>query len=591
MASDVKKLKARIFEADLYDWRNFRIQSTQNWKSRLKVVDTLYRGEWKEVFPDESIMNENPHVMNMVQVGLDDIAKLVSEAVPSVRCIASKDTQDGEKETVVRNSIADTYWEVNDGETLIPRLAMDIAGAGMAIAVGYIDGESEYPCIHRVDPRFAYPDVVNGKLLNLLVVEEMNIRTASALFPQLGLDSDPTITNQKVELLHYYSKDECVQAVLSNPGATSGARTDIVKRWYPGQLTVAFVQLDSFDGQFRGMFDQITGSLQTKNRIVKQLLDYTDQLVYAPIEEQGVLNPEVLDTLGPSTVIRLDPSNVNAKVGRMNPAGSSPEIFSILEYLDKEQRGSASYPSARQGEVSQSIASASFVASTQGQLTSTVRNLQRLLASLRQQLNSILFKLDEDFLNKDKALYSPIGTKKTYKPKTAIGGNYKNMVLYGAGAGLDRLNADVRILQLLGAKVISLEDAREQIDFIKNPDAVGARVDLEGTQSALMQKFLSEAPIDSLSKMTILQSQGMTLAQAITVMAAEAAQTPQPAPIAPGGEAPTPGGSPEGQQGSPDAATQAQALAAGGQMATPQFSPPPAEQIGVTQPVARPLRQ
>src|SRR6266478_1977459 len=96
--SDPRALKKRIYESDLVDWRSFRIQSLHNWKSRLSIVDKLYRGDWDEVFPDESVMRENPHVMNMVQVGLDDVAKLVSEAVPSIRCLPSKDTTNGETE-------------------------------------------------------------------------------------------------------------------------------------------------------------------------------------------------------------------------------------------------------------------------------------------------------------------------------------------------------------------------------------------------------------------------------------------------------------------------------------------------------------
>lgn len=573
MGIDPRELRARVDEEDLLDWRNFRIQTTQNWKNRLKRVDKLYRGDWDEVFPDESAMRENPHVMNMVQVGLDDVAKLVSEAVPSVRCLPSKDTQDGEDEAIVRNAIADTYWEVNDGETLIPRFAMDIAGAGLAVCVGYVDGDSEYPMLHRVDPRFAYPDIVNGKLLDLLVVEEMNIRSAARLFPHLGLDKDPTITSSKVEILHYYSKEECLQAVLCNP--ENNGRVDIVRRWYPDCLTVAFVQLDSFDGQIRGMFDQITGSLETKNRIVKQMLDYTDQQVYAPMIGKGLLNPE--DAPGPATLYRLDPNVPDAQMGRMAPAGSNPQLFGILDYLDREQRGAASYPAARQGEVSQSIASASFVASTQGQLTSTVRNIQRLLGSLRQQLNTIMFALDEKYLDNTKPLYRPVGKKKMYSPSRDIGGNYKNMVLYGAGAGLDRLNADVRIMQLLGAGIISLDDAREQIDFIKNPDKVAINVELQQTQAALMQKFLSEAPLDLLAQVMALQSTGLTLVQAVEQIRTEQAAN-QPAPTEPAA-APVAGAPGE----NPDAAMQAQALQAGGipsgTATTPEFAPQPLEQI------------
>ncbi len=573
-----KDLRARVWESDLLDWRGWRVNFFQDWKARLKLVDLLYQGAWSEVFSDESVMRENPHVMNLVQVGLDDIAKLVSEAVASVRCLPEKNTETAGQEANIREAIADTYWEMNKGEMLVPRLAMDVAGAGCAFVVVAADDTSDYPCLYRVDPRHAYPDVRNGQLQNLLVVEVMNARIAASMFPQLNLDDDPTLLNRTVELLHYYSPGKCVQALSYN--RTPGANPDtaiVTREWEPMDINgkpimpVGFVQLDSFDGSFRGMFDQISGSLQTKNRIVKQLLDYTDEVVYAERFSKGLLNPE--EPPGPMAHFRLDPNVPDSAVGRVAPAASAPQVFQILEYLDREQRGAAGYPSARQGEISQSIASASFVASTQGQLTSTVRNVQRLLANLRTQLNTISFGLDESYLDVEKPLVRAVGRKQTYTPRKDIAGVYRNQVLYGAAAGLDRLNADVRILQLLGAGILSKEDAREQIDFISDPRAVAGRVDYEQTQSALLQKFLAEAPVELLMKMLAAESEGKTLPEAVKLILAEQEAAAAAPPAVPGMGAPAaaPGGAPS--------ATPTQA---------PQFAPPPLEQIGVNQPVARP---
>jgi hypothetical protein len=434
-----------------------------------------------------------------------------------------------------------------------------------------VDKDNDYPCFHRIDPRYAYPDVVNGKMQDLVVLEDMNARTAARIFPQLGLEDNPNFHDMQVELLHYYSPEECVQAVVSQtPGAMPEAY--IVRRWNPkGTMPVAFVQLDSFDGAFRGMFDQILGSLQTKNRLVKMVLEYMDELVYAPLESSGVLNPE--EPPGPLAHYRLDPNNPNAKIGRVQPAGSSPEVFSLLEFLDREQRAGAGYPAARQGEVNQSIASASFVASTQGQLTTTVKNIQRLLADLRRQLNSISFSMDEMFLNTEKALDYPIGRKRTYKPKADIKGNYKNQVVYGAAAGLDRMQADVRVMQLMSAGIISKQDAREQIDFVNNPEGVENRVDLETTQNIILQKFLSEAPADQMLKLLAFQAQGLNLADALTKLQKEAAAA-QPALPAEG--APVPGA-----EGQPGAQLQQQQIEKGANPPQPAFAPPPLEQIVV----------
>src|SRR6266702_2754538 len=209
MATSAKDIRARISEADISGMRGIRINSMQDWKRRLQTVDALYRGDWSEVMPDETQLIENPHVMNMVQVGIDDIARLVTEAVPSVICAPDQQNPSAETAAELRAHIADTYWDVNAGESLVPRVAMDLAGAGCAFVASTVQDGEDYPCFHRIDPRFCYPDVVNGQLLDLLVVEEINWRKAAALFPDLGLDTDPTIKDKVVEIIHYYSKDEC----------------------------------------------------------------------------------------------------------------------------------------------------------------------------------------------------------------------------------------------------------------------------------------------------------------------------------------------------------------------------------------------
>lgn len=578
---DPSGVRGRIFETDIIDWRGYRVQSQMDWKRRLTQVDNLYRGDWNEVFEDESIMRENPHVMNMVQTGLIDIAKLVTEASPAVRVPPRGDSDKDLFNSLLLQSIYETYWSMNDGDLLVPRFAMDLAGAGGAFAAVYVDDDSDYPCIHRIDPRYAYPDVINGKMVDLLVVETMNKRIAWRQWPELNIEAAPETVGQWVEIVHYYSAEECVQAVMWTAGGSSSPQAYIVNRWDPqGVNPACMVQLDSFDGQFRGMFDQITGSLQTKNRVVKMLVDYLEEVTYAERFSKGLLNPE--ETPGPMAHYRLDPTVPDAQVGRVAPAASANQVFQLLDILDREERMGVGYPAARQGEVQQSIASASFVASTQGQLTTTIRDIQTKIAKLRRDINKTAAHVDETWLDKEKPLFKPQGKVKVYKPSESFDKYYTNAVIYGAGAGLDRNNADVRVLQLLGADVISLADAREQVDFITDPVAVGNRVLEQKTEVAMLQKFIEETPSQDLIGVLALQSQGVPLRDAIQKVAQEmqekmaAAQQAQ-APEGAEGEAGLPG-----PQGPPTAATEQQSLQAG---ATPpaniNFAPPAREDIQV----------
>lgn len=605
MTLDPIKLKERMYEADLLQFRGYRVehQGFINSKSRLNIVDSLFRGDWSEVFGDESTIAQMPHVMNLVQVGMNDIATLVVEATPAVKCLPDKETKGAEDKANIREAIADTYWEVNGGEALVPQLSMDIAGAGFACLVAYPDGDSDYPCVQRVNPRFAYPDVRHGKLLDLLVVETINARQVPHIFPNLELPFIPEAVNETMEIIQYYSKDECLQALSWNPitagrdGPVMGPRrAHIIDRWEPRDkdgkpfLPAVFCQLESFDGEFRGMFDQVAGSLRTKDRIVKQMVDYTDRFVYPSMKSKGLLNPQ--EKPGPFAHFRLNEQVDGADIGYVEPPGPAPQIFSILEYLDKENRGGVAYPSARQGEVSQSQASGSFVASTQGQLSSVVRNIQRLLGRLRSDLNEVWFKIDEASLDKEKSLIRPIGQKTKYIPSRDIDGKYINSIVYGASAGLNREAADVRLMQFAGASIISSDTVRENVDFIPDPRAEGNKVAQQQTEAALTQKLFQEGSVQDLQKLLVYQMEGSSMTEALAKLAKEQQAAAPPAPAGPEG-APAPGQppmAPEGM-GPGDMAAQAQGLAAGGipeggagQPVTPV--PPPMTNILVQQPPA-----
>ncbi len=596
MALEPQDLTGRAWESDLIDWRGFRIQQTQNWKMRLKIVDRLARGEWAEVFPNEAVMTENPYVMNMVQTGMEDHAKLVSEADPSVIYQPVKESSTAKEEAHLRESIANTHWSANDGDMMIPNLTLDIAGAGCAFVAVYADpDESEYPCYHKLNPRNCYPDVMNGKLLDLMVLEDLNIRTAARLFPDLGLQVDPKLKDHTVELLHYYSPEECIQAVVTKSDTGSPDRMYTVNRWKPRDkdgkpyLPVAFGQLNTFDGAFRGIYDQIIGSLMTKNRIIKQIMDYADQLIYAPWEEAGIMNPEAFKNVGPQTVFHRDPNVQGGGAIRVPPAGDAPQLLQYIDYLDREQRGGVASPSSRQGEISESQRSAAFVNSTQGALTSSVRNIQRIIANMREQLNVISFKQDEACLDFPKSLLYPIGKKNMYLPSRDIDGNYRNKVIYGAGAGLDRSQADVRVAQHVSGGLVSKQTGRAQIEYVRSPDAEEDQIELEQSVSILQQKLLATEDPMLLMKIISLQKNGMSFVDAVEKVTAEEQAKQQAAPPegppAPG----APGEMPGPEQG---AAAEAQGLAAG---ATPagqplEFAPPPVQSVSVGQPSpARPL--
>jgi hypothetical protein len=572
---DMQDLSERITEADLIQIRADRTNNYSAWKQRMEAVDKLYRGEWNSVFPDESIEELKPVVSNLVQVGLDDLSHLVAETKPSIREYPRDDSDKALEDARVAEAIADTYWEANRGDTMIPQLALDLAGTGCAIIVVDIM-HGEYPCYHRVDPRYAYPSQVNGRLIDLFVAQEIKLRDLKAMFPRLAEDPRVQVSPKDydtIEVWEYYSADICVQAfgfIKNHKIIKEGCH--IIKTWEPkcDQIPVAFTKLDTLDGEIRGIFDQVDSSIRTKNRVVQLLLDYSDQLTYAPMVSMGLINEE--ERPGPNAHYRLDPNTPGANVTRLAPAGSSPQLYALLDLLEREQRVGVSYPASRQGEVQQSIASASFVNSTQGQLTSTVRHLQGKLGQLREDLVKISFEYDEEYcfmFTDKKPLFRTVGKKKTYSVKD-IPEKPMTKVIYGAGAGLDRLNADTRVLQHLGAGLISLETAREQIDYVSHDGEEQNRIEKETVQKVMVQKFLEEAPWQLAGKVSeIMDKEGVNLNEAIALVAEENPPTPeqmgQPPAMPPGPDA-----------GMPAPATEQAALQAGGVPGNPdaQIAPP-----------------
>lgn len=585
MGDHLENLEGRVTEEYLLQHREFYGEHFNSWKSRIAETDRVLRGEFPVLYPGEQATVLLPVVQNLAETFTRDVARLVNEAEPTIQSGAKNDTDRETRKALVREAAADTHWMANRGRLMVPLWTMDLLITGAAFAVAWTDSASEYPHFLRVDPRYCYPDIHNGVLQDLLVSQRMKLRVADRLFPDLGLmDKAKTLRDvaEDVEVWDYYSRDESVKAVslLKKGGKPWGASgVVVVKRWQPmiDCPPVAFVQLPSHDGAFRGMLDQIGGSLTAKNRIVQRIIEYMDQLIHAPFFEVGVTNWQTPP--GPRTVYHGDPNSpVAPQMTRLSPAGSAPDIYALVSYLDEQQRGQIAYPASRQGNVSQSIASAAFVSSTQGNLSSVVREVQYLLGDLRRQLHHIGFALDQKWLDFEKPLVRSVEKQSTYVPSRDIDGRYDVEVIYGVGAGLDRLNADVRLLQFKGAGILSDETVRANIEFLKDPAAEPDRIEREEVARAIRQRFLTDPSIqfDFIAEVLAEQRKnGLSLVDAVAVVRQ---RMQAQAPAAPAEEElPTP---PAGEP----AATEQLALERG---AVPEeqvalehvFQPPPLEQI------------
>ncbi|MGH7273250.1 MAG: hypothetical protein ACREIQ_02160, partial [Nitrospiria bacterium] len=410
---DKIKLKSRIDEEYIVQQYESATQSDtfRSWKNRLAEFKRVYRGDWTTKYADGTSKNIAPQIENMAHAAVHDIAGLASEARSSVIHVPDTEDDKGYKKAKIRDSAAETIWIKNNARRLERRTYMDMLGSGIAILACSYNSKSDYPTVTRLDPEFCYPDVHNGMIQDLVYLERAKLRDLQYRFPDFKGMADP-YDQKEAELCELYTEKEVVRAVIQiqkGRGTAKGSPSaQIVERWEHklSRVPVAFVQLDTLDGAFRGMFDQLEQPLISRNTIIQYMMDYIESMVHAPFEERGVLNAE--DMPGMDTIYHHDTTEDNTFMRRVPPAAPAGAVFGISQMLQESAQGEAVQPPARQGQVQQSQASGTFVNSTQGRLTTVVEELQDLMADLRKQATYILFEIDEEWLDMKKLLTHPV---------------------------------------------------------------------------------------------------------------------------------------------------------------------------------------
>jgi len=490
-------------------------------KKRLQRFDDLYQGHMLSLFPNEDGLADEPLVENKIKNAAHDLARLASEAKGVPVFMREGEGETFQKKAALRAAIADTIWFMAKGKRMERKLYLDLISAGYVALSIFQNSSSEYPQITRLNPRLCYPDVRDGTLVNLVYVENIKERVAAQMFPDLGLNGDAK-NDKEVLLTQYFDKDEAVQAICGVAGGKAKT-AHVLNRWEHklGMVPVAFRQLDSADDTFHGLFDQLGGPLMIRNKVVRLLADYLESMAHAPLEARGVLNST--DEPGPLTVYQHDDQRDDTFIRRLAPAAPAGSVFGLLQYMDAQESAEAIQPPARVGVVRQSIASGSFVDSTQGTLSSVIFELQDIMAELRTQANTIAFAIDERYLNKPKPLYRAVGKKHMYTPKEDLAGFYYHSIQYGASAGLNRAETASRVLQDMGAGLISKEMARSQIDYVDDVTVEQNRIDKEQLATVAFQRFSADpnTPMTLVFQAIIEMGKGKSFLDVITELAPE----------------------------------------------------------------------
>ena len=499
----------------------------QDHKNRMRDNDRLASGDLRGLFPKEELP-EVPLVENKYKNAVHDLARLATEAKPVPVFPTRGEGQREFEKARIREQAAETIWCYGGGEELARKLYIDLMHGGFMAVAAYYNKQSEYTQFMRLDPRYCYPAIRNGRVTSVLYVEVMPAEEAALQWPEVPIATAKSETHKDVTVVVYYdNKTVSTVVVQHRPGGRTVSNAFVVSNWVHKLdcVPVAFVPLDSIDSELRGMFDQLGGPLMIRNKVISFLDQYMQDMVHASFEAKGIMNPD--DEPGPLTIYQHDPNfEGETFMRRVAPAAPAGSVFGVLNYLDAQESTEALQPPARVGQVSQSIASGSFVNSTQGGLSSAVRELQDCMANLRKQLHYVAFKIEETWLDKEKPLMRAVGQKKTYTPSKDIAGNYHHRILFGAAAGLDRQYADVRVLQHAGARFISRRTARTQLDYLDDPTSEQDVIDFEQMGDVLFQRFVAnpQTPDSELAEAMAMMGEGKSLAETMAAMAPKIAE-------------------------------------------------------------------
>lgn len=472
-----------------------RIPHWQEHQDRIADVDAISRGDFHVVFPDESSTTERPKVPNIVQLALDDRAALSTEVPLTIRC--DPPSEEAKVKAERRERIAHFYLAHNKAELLFRRFYIDLNQTGVNYKLVLPDLRSStpegerFPLIRRIDPRHAFPDRAyspDREVANLLVTYEESRSGLQALHQDADLSVPAKLQGESdlIRVYEYYDRSEFLIVAELPDLDTAGnrSRRGVILTRMSNKLSRVPVSISArptHDGQFRGTFDQVLGTLVAENRIFNLVLDGAADTISAPPVYHDIENPQDW-----GTGVALKAKSPQGFMRRMAPDGPNPTIFPTLAQLGGNARVGSVYPESRQGQISQSIASAAFVSAITGNLSTAVAADQRIEAASWAEVLSICFETDEKYLEASErkviagSTTSGAPFSETYRPSRDISGDYRVRASYGAMAGQDRTTMDIRVIQQVNNKLLPRRIGMELLSTVSDVLKAEELMDREG---------------------------------------------------------------------------------------------------------------
>jgi hypothetical protein len=484
------------------------------WKARYierddrhAVMGAVLSGDLSVIDPDEEeVTNRSP---NMVQVALEDTAEAAS-LLPTVRVQPSRPSQEAKDRAQKMEMLGADIMEVNNFDVEVIQSVMDMGAYGLSVWTITPDFDERRSVIERRDPTQAYPepgyrvgqDVARCifareiRWSQLPIEYEMKIEAHGAA-QQITFDQSRK-DNLTVKLIEYYDDEEIVIVAVAQGSRLDavGIRPESVEQPVEldrientvGVCPVVVASRITFDGAFRGQFDQVVGMLSAHVRLMGMLLDYADQAVYSDIWVRDLIGEM---PFGGGSYIEL---GQNGAIGRVPPAVSSLDVGKDMQSLIDGIHIGGRWPKTRPGEVDQSQASAKFVEATAGVMNTAIRTYHMALRRQMQKALTIAMRQERELFAGTNSTARGILRNQEflfeYDPAKVVDLKAKVRVEYGLGLGRDPANSAVLHIQYSKEGYISKEFVQENIDGLADVAREQRRIDLEAFRGMALAKLM-----------------------------------------------------------------------------------------------------
>lgn len=498
----IELAEVRAWEQFVVDELHGRQTSMRQWRESVAYLDDFLDGRWSVAFPSGRVVVDTPKIDNRAISFIESLGNLAGNTDPTIRVDPPKKQGDkGKPKALRRERVNHFYWQDSNMTLKAPLLYMDLIATGIMTAKVWPNfgkpRHKRFPKIERVDPRTVWippyyqpgdeaDDVIVHKVTKLRTLLKEYPMQARQLLVFAGKDrsiSDRNLHATDVEVVEYYSTSRVIMVALL-PGNKESIVT--LENFYneSGCNPIKIGVRPTADGRLRGHVDPLLPVIAAENRLMTYVLDYADQMVFAPIGKRGdVVNAE---DFGPGAIIDM---GEKGEVVRIPPANPNNTVFAMMANLQQASREQANVPASFQGIVNQSIASGQFVNATQGSMQNFIGAIQKVGETFFRQILETAQRMDRTYCDEEKNIegLSRGGSfSETYRPGSLLK-DTSIIVMYGlAGGGVDGFNRQIRMTQAERSGYVSKQWVRENMEGVDNPIEEENRIEAERFMNAVL---------------------------------------------------------------------------------------------------------